>query len=91
MKKGFTQAFGDAIAKHRKIILIIATLLLIPSLYGTVSTKINYDILTYLPKDSESVKGQEILDREFGGASTGMLVIENMTNKDVVKTFKEKN
>lgn len=89
MKKGFTQAFGDAIAKHRKIILIIATLLLIPSLYGAVSTKINYDILTYLPKDSESVKGQEILDREFGGASTGMLVIENMTNKDVVKT-KEK-
>lgn len=89
MKKGFTQAFGDAIAKHRKTILIVATLLLIPSLYGAVSTKINYDILTYLPKDSESVQGQAILDREFGGASTGMLVIENMTNKDVVNT-KEK-
>lgn len=77
--------FGLFIAKHRKMVLIIATLLLLPSLYGTVKTKINYDILTYLPKDLESVKGQEILNDVFNSSSTGMLVIENMEPKDVVK------
>lgn len=81
--------FGLFIAKHRKMVLIIATLLLLPSLYGTVKTKINYDILTYLPKDLESVKGQEILNDVFNSSSTGMLVIENMEPKDVVKV-KEK-
>ena len=77
--------FGLFIAKHRKMVLIIATLLLLPSLYGAAMTKINYDILTYLPKDLESVKGQEILNDVFNSSATGMLVIENMEPKDVVK------
>ncbi|HSH35765.1 efflux RND transporter permease subunit [Schnuerera sp.] len=77
--------FGQFVAKHRKMVLIIATLLLLPSIYGMASTKINYDILTYLPKDLESVKGQEILNEVFNSSATGMLIIENMEAKDVVK------
>lgn len=81
--------FGNFIAKHRKMVLIIATLLLLPSLYGMANTKINYDILTYLPKNLESVKGQEILNEVFNSSTTGMLIIENMEAKDVVKVRKE--
>ena len=77
--------FGKFIAKHRKLVLLIATLLLLPALYGKIATKINYDILTYLPENLESVKGQEILKDNFGSSATGMLIIENMVEKDVVK------
>lgn len=81
--------FGNYIAKHRKLVLLIATLLLIPAFYGNAMTKINYEILTYLPEDLESVKGQNILSEVFNDSASGMLVIENMEEKDVVKT-KEK-
>ena len=77
--------FGAFVAKHRKLVLLVATLLLLPALYGMIATKINYDILTYLPKDLESVKGQEVLTDEFDNSATGMLIIENMVAKDVVK------
>ncbi len=77
--------FGKFIAKHRVMVLIIATLLLLPALYGKINTKINYDILTYLPKDLESVKGQEILNEVFNSSATGMIIIENMEAQDVVK------
>ncbi|WIV13267.1 MMPL family transporter [Proteiniborus sp. MB09-C3] len=77
--------FGLFVAKHRKLVLIIATVLLLPAIYGAVMTKINYDILTYLPKSLESVQGQEILNNVFNSSATGMLVIENMEAKDVVK------
>lgn len=82
-------AFSNFVAKHRKLILLLATLLLLPSLYGVVKTDINYDILTYLPEDLDSVKGQNILNDTFKSASTGMLVIENMEDKDVLE-IKEK-
>lgn len=81
--------FGLFVAKHRKLVLLIATLLLLPSIYGTVATRINYDILTYLPKGLESVKGQEILNDVFNSSATGMLIIENMEPKDIIKV-KEK-
>lgn len=77
--------FGLFVAKHRKLVLLIATLLLLPALYGTAMTKINYDILTYLPKNLESVQGQEIMNDVFNSSATSMLVIENMKSKDVVK------
>ena len=77
--------FGLFVAKHRKLVLLIATLLLLPSIYGVAMTKINYDILIYLPKSLESVKGQEILNDVFNSSATGMLIIENMESKDVVK------
>ncbi len=81
--------FGEFIAKHRKLVLLIATLLLLPALYGKIMTVINYDILTYLPEDVDSVKGQKIQIDVFNGKASGMLVVENMENKDIVK-LKEK-
>nr|WP_042680642.1 MMPL family transporter [Anaerosalibacter massiliensis] len=77
--------FGLFIAKHRKLVLVFATFLLLPSLYGMAKTKINYDILTYLPKKLESVKGQDILNNVFENSGTSFLVIENMDSKDVSK------
>lgn len=81
--------FGHLISKHKSIVLLLAVLLLIPAIYGTINTKINYDILTYLPEDLESVKGQNILGEVFNDSATGMLVIEGMEDKDILKT-KEK-
>lgn len=83
------EKFGNFIAKHRKIVLLIATVLLFPAIYGNAMTKINYEILTYLPEELESVKGQEVLSEVFNDSASGMLVIENMEDKEVVKT-KEK-
>lgn len=81
--------FGLFIAKHKSLVLIIATILLLPSIYGMVKTRINYDILTYLPKDLESVQGQEILNNVFNNSANSMIVIEGMEAKDIVK-LKEK-
>jgi predicted RND superfamily exporter protein len=77
--------FGGFIAKQRVFIIIIAILLLVPSIYGMAVTKINYDLLTYLPKNLDSMKGQEILDKKFSNAATSMLVIEKMDSQDVMK------
>lgn len=73
------------ITKNRLGILVIAFLLLIPAVYGAVRTKINYDILTYLPQHLDSMKGQTVLDKTFSSAATSMLILENMEGKDVVK------
>ena len=81
--------FGMFIAKERVIVLIIAALLILPSLYGIAMTNINYDILTYLPAELDSMKGQDILNDVFHNASTGFLVIEDMEGKDV-SAIKEK-
>lgn len=81
--------FGNFIARHKKLVLFIATLLLFPAIYGNAMTKINYEILTYLPEELESVKGQNILSDVFSDTANGMLIIENMEDKEVLKT-KEK-
>ncbi|WP_078697240.1 efflux RND transporter permease subunit [Caloramator quimbayensis] len=81
--------FGLLVTKHKTATLIIAAVLLIPAIFGMVSTKINYDILTYLPKNLDTMKGQEILDKSFHNAATSMLIVENMESKDVLK-LKEK-
>ena len=57
--------FGKWIAKHRKLIVLLSVLLLIPSLIGISKTRINYDILSYLPNSLETVKGQDIMVDEF--------------------------
>ena len=75
--------FGKAVVKARIPILIISLLLLIPSFFGYVGTRVNYDVLTYLPKDIETMKGQDILEDEFGSGAFSMLVVENMPDKDV--------
>lgn len=76
--------FGELVAKHRIVVLIIATLLLIPAFYGMVSTKVNYDLLTYLPENLDSTKGQQILERDFSNAATSMLIINNMPAQEVL-------
>lgn len=72
------------IAKNKVFVLIVAALLLFPSLYGIAITKVNYDLLTYLPQNLDSMKGQEILDKTFSKAATGMLIVEDMPDKDVL-------
>ena len=77
------------IAYHPKTITIIAVLLLIPAAIGYINTFVNYDILSYLPGDLESVKGENELDETFNSASMSFLVIEDMPSKDVA-ALKEK-
>lgn len=77
--------FGKFIAKNRVIVMIIAVLLIFPSIYGMIMTKVNYDMLTYVPKNYDSVKGQKILDEQFSNAANSMLIIEKMQWKDIVE------
>lgn len=77
--------FGEKIVKHRMAIFVIALLLLIPSAFGYFNTRVNYDILSYLPGDIETMKGQDILTEEFGTGGFSMFVVEGMGNKDIVK------
>ena len=78
--------FGNFICKHRAIIIVIAILLLIPSILGIKATRINYDILTYLPRNVETIEGQSILSKDFNiGSYSILLVDKEMTPKDVLK------
>lgn len=80
---------SEFIVKKRNIILVIAVLLLIPSAIGYARTKVNYDLLSYLPSDAESMIAQTSLSDDFELASTGMLVVEHMPDKNVAKLKKE--
>lgn len=80
---------GKWIAKHRILMLIIGVLLIIPSVIGIAKTKVNYDLLSYLPDHLETVKGQDILVDEFGMGAFSMVAVENMDMKDVQKLEKE--
>ncbi len=75
--------FGKGVVKFRIPILILGFLLLIPSVTGYVNTRINYDILSYLPDDIETMKGQDILLEEFGTGAFSVAVVEGMEQKDV--------
>ena len=77
--------FGRVVTKNRKIILIIALLLLIPSVFGYINTRVNYDVLLYLPDTMETVKGQDILLDEFNKGGSSMVMVEGMEYKDVAK------
>ena len=77
--------FGNAVCKHRKIILIIALILLIPAILGMNATKINYDILVYLPENIETVQGEKILSEDFDMGGFSVVILENMKNKDIIK------
>ncbi len=76
---------GKWIAKHRILIVLIGILLLIPSVIGTIKTRINYDVLSYLPESLETVKGQDVMVDEFGTGAFSMVVVEDMPLKDVQK------
>ncbi len=81
--------FGKFITRHKFIILILGILLIIPSVIGMSMTRVNYDLLSYLPKSLETVEGQDIMVDEFGMGAFSMVVVEDMENKDVAK-LKEK-
>ena len=78
--------FGEWIAKHRVLILLFGIVLLIPSAIGYANTRVNYDILSYLPKDIDTMTGQDILKDEFGQGGFSLVMIEGMSDKDVAKT-----
>ena len=71
------------ISSHPKTILLIATLLLLPAIVCYLATNVNYDILTYLPEDLESVRGERILDETFNDAAMAMIVTEDYELRDV--------
>ena len=75
--------FAKAVVKHRIPILIIALILLVPSTLGMLTTRINYDMLTYLPKDMDTVIGQDYLMEDFGKGAFSMIVVEDMDAKQV--------
>lgn len=77
--------FGEIICKHRKLILVIALLLLIPSIIGIKATKINYDILVYLPEDIETIQGEKILSEEFNMGAFSVVILDDMKTKDIIK------
>ncbi len=77
--------FGKKVVKYRAPILIISILLLIPSVLGYVNTRVNYDVLTYLPEDIETMKGQDIMVEDFGTGAFSMFIVDGMEDKEIVK------
>lgn len=75
--------FARAVVKYRVPILIITLLLMIPAIIGMANTRINYDMLNYLPSDMDTVVGQDILLQDFGKGAFSFLVVEDMPEKDV--------
>lgn len=74
---------GEKIVSARVVILILGFILLIPAAYGYIKTKVNYDILSYLPKDIETMVGQDILVDQFGTGAFSLYVVEGMEDKEV--------
>lgn len=80
---------GKGIVKHRILVLVIALLLLIPSVFGIIKTRINYDILDYLPSTMDTVKGQNILLDDFNKGAFSLILVQDMKAKDI-SSLKEK-
>ena len=83
------EKFGRKVVQIRIPILLISLALLIPSFLGYVGTRVNYDILSYLPKDIETMVGQDILVEEFGTGAFSMFIVEGMEAKEVVRLKEE--
>lgn len=77
--------FSKAVVRFRVPILVITLLLMIPSLFGMLATRINYDMLDYLPEDMDTVVGQKVLLDDFGKGAFSLIIVENMPDKDVAK------
>ncbi len=76
--------FGKKVVKYRIPILVISFLLLIPSVFGMISTRVNYDMLYYLPKDIETMIGQDILMEDFGKGAFSLFMTQGMSSKDII-------
>ena len=83
------KSFGNAVVKARHLILILAFVLLVPAVWGYTHTRVNYDILTYLPDSIETIKGQDILMNEFGTGAITMLIVEDKNDKEIVALEEE--
>ena len=81
--------FSKAVVKHKVLILIVSLLLMIPSVFGILGTRINYDMLDYLPSDIDTVVGQEELLEDFGKGGFSFIVVENMEDADTAKLVKD--
>ena len=79
------QKFGEFVCKHKRIILIIMLILLIPSIIGMKATRINYDILVYLPDGIETIQGENILSEDFNMGAFSIILLEDMETKDILK------
>ena len=77
--------FCDFICQKKWLIIIVSLLLLIPSIIGYVKTKINYDILVYLPDDIETLKGEHILTDDFKMGSFSITIVDNMSDKEIIE------
>lgn len=77
--------FSKSVVKYRIPILIVAFLLMIPSIFGMAATRINYDMLDYLPEDMETVVGQNELLEDFGKGAFSFIIVEDMATKDVAE------
>ncbi len=89
--KEFGKRIGSFVVKYRIGVVILSLLLLIPSLFGYLETRVNYDILVYLPEDIETMRGQKILEDDFEMGSFAICCVDNMQPKDILKleeTFK---
>lgn len=83
------EKIARGIAKHRKLVLVLAVLLLIPALFGAAATRINYDVLTYLPPELDSMLGEAALEEDFNLASTGMVTVEGLPLDELLKMKRE--
>jgi hypothetical protein len=80
---------GEWIAKHRFLVLLLGFLMVIPSAIGFIKTRVNYDLLSYLPDTLETVNGQNVMVDEYGIGAFSMIVVEDMELKDVEKLVEE--
>lgn len=78
--------FSQWLVKHKAIVLVLGVLLIIPCAIGFINTRVNYDILSYLPKDIDTMKGQDILKEEFGQGGFSFVMVDGMTDKEVAET-----
>ena len=77
------------IVKHRILILIVSLILMVPATIGMIKTRVNYDMLTYLPSDMDTMVGQEELQKEFGKGAFSLIILENMNASDANKLKSE--
>lgn len=78
--------FSQWLVKHKAVVLVLGVLLIIPCAIGFINTRVNYDILSYLPKDIDTMKGQDILKEEFGQGGFSFVMVDGMTDKEVAET-----
>ena len=83
------KTFGKVVVKLRIPILVLSFLLLIPSVLGYFNTRVNYDILYYLPSDIDTMQGQDILLDDFGKGAYAMVVVDGMNKSNVSKLVKK--